>query len=489
MKKLLLFALLTACFGPGLFAQFETPVSISHQLGEKAQTGVAPVFSGTLPEVLDQTFDSIVALTPVKGFNAAMLMPDGSLWQRASGLAEELPDSVAMTTAHLMGMGSISKSFVAVTVLLLTEDGLLSLDDTIGQYVGPYPNVPGEVTLRQLLNHQSGISDYLNENPAMIAALNSHLDSIWVADTVLNNYVLPPNFAPGASWSYSNTNYLLAGRIIEVVTGQPWYEVVRQRILDPLDLSHTFVYPWELPGGQPFAHVFADIFGNGTVVDFQGYGLPVEGLFSLAGSAGCLLTTPEDLVRFSHEVYGGTVLQPSTLAAMQVDYEPSPGFKYGLGAASFSMPAGMPNWGHNGDLIYKSLALYFPGENLSLAVQQNDDRSNVPPDNVQDIYDVFLALLQAYLNYTPPTATAETGQQARLSVFPNPATDFLNVRLARTDGMQFPLPCSLADVNGRVVFYQNVENEEVEIPVGQLPAGIYSLRLGGVFAKILIAKR
>ena len=465
------------------------PQKVAQTMGEQAERFQPPTANGSLVETLDQVFDSITALSPVKGFNAAMLLPDGTIWKRAKGLAEELPTQVPLTTEHLMGMGSISKSFVSTTLLLLHDDGLLDLGDSIGQYVGPYPNVPGNVTIRQLLSHRSGISDYLNENPAMFGAFNAHLDSIWVMDTILNNYVLSPNFPVGASWSYSNTNYLLAGRIIESITGQPWHEVVRQRLLDPLGLSHTFVYPFETPGSQPFSHFWADLDGNGTVEDWQGIGLPDAGLFSLATSAGCLISTPEDLVKFSEWVYGGHLLQPATLAEMLTDYisVPGAGLQYGLGAGNFGLPQNLENWGHNGDLIYKSFALYFPSENMSLAVQQNDDREYDPTqaNPVLDLYNVYLALLDAYLNYMPPSASDEAFSTGKLVVTPNPAADFFTLKISHDSGLALPLPCHLTDANGRVVLTQILASDATDIPVSHLPTGLYLLRVGGFSTKIV----
>jgi len=445
-------------------------------------------FNGTLTETLDYVFDSMTALTPIKGFNAAMLLPDGSMWKRASGLATELPTSTPLTTEHLMGMGSISKSFVATTLLLLYEDGLLELGDSIGQYVGPYPNVPGSVTIRQLLSHRSGISDYLNENPATGNAWLENLDSIWVSDTVLSYYVLAPNFPVGSDWSYSNTNYLLAGRIIESLTGQPWYEVVRQRLLDPLGLTHSFVYPWETPEEQPFSHVWADFDGDGSVEDLQGIGLPDAGLFSIANSAGCLISTPEDLARFSERVYGGHVLQPATLAEMQTDYEQSAsGFLYGLGAASFPILNNVENWGHDGDLLYKSVALYFPTENMSLAVQQNDDRVFDPADAIPilDVYVVYEALLEAYLNYSPASGTNDALQAGAFVMYPNPARDFLTVKWNALDESFPSTTCTLMDVNGKIFFSQIVQNQQVDISIASLPSGIYWLQIGGITRKVV----
>ncbi len=489
MKKQFATCLLATLLSTVAFSQrlFLKEKNAPFNEGTERFTPASP--AATLPETLDAAFDSITALTPIKGFNAAMLLPDGTYWKRSKGLAEELPAQVPLTTEHLMGMGSISKTFVSTTLLLLMEEGMFSLDDSIGQYIGPYPNVAGGITIRQLLSHRSGLNDYLNENPAMLDSLNSDLTHIWSFDEILNGYVLAPNFAPGIAWSYSNTNYLLAGVLIEALTSQPWHQVVRQKVIDPLGLTHTFVYPFELPGNQPFAHVFADLLGIGSVQDFQGFGIPDAGLFSAATSAGCLITTPEDLARFTERVFGGHLLQPATLLEMGTDYvQDGSGALYGLGAASFPVPENLENWGHNGDLIYKSIALYFPSENMSLAVQQNDDRSVDPTDPSSVDYDgndVFLALLIAYLNYSPPSAAGEVGAEAGWAFYPNPAGDFVLLRNMEVGGESM---VTLSDLQGRQLVSQRIVNQGVvRLDLADLPAGGYVLRLGGV-SRFLVKK-
>lgn len=475
MKKqittcLLVLVLATTSFSQRLFLKEKNA-----PFNERTEQFTPASPAATLPETLDATFDSITALTPIKGFNAAMLLPDGTYWKRAAGLAEELPAAVPLTTDHLMGMGSISKPFVSTTLLLLVEEGLCALDDSIGQYIGPYPNVAGSITIRELLSHRSGLNDYLNENLATSEAWAADLTHIWTADEILNGYVLAPNFAPGTAWSYSNTNYLLAGVLIEALTGQPWHLVVRQKLLEPQGLTHTFVYPWETSGGQPFSHVWADVIGDGTVQDVQGVGLPAEGLFSLASSAGCLITTPEDLAKFTERVFGGHVLQPATLAEMQTDYvQDGSGALYGLGAASFPAPQNLENWGHNGDLIYKSIALYFPTENMSLAVQQNDDRSVDPTDPSSVDYDgndVFLALLVAYLNYSPPSAAGEVENEQGLMLFPNPAWEQVFVKYRGSSEGEFAY---IYNLQGRLIASQRIENQKlVGLDLSSLPTGGY----------------
>jgi D-alanyl-D-alanine carboxypeptidase len=382
--------------------------------------------SGELMLLLDQTFDSLTALSPVKGFNAALILPDGSVWKRATGVSQELPTSVTLETEDLMGMGSISKSFVSTTILVLFEEGLLSLDDSIGMYLDDYPNVPGEATIKQLLGHRTGISDYLNENPAMIDLWVNHPDTLLPADTILYHYVLEPNFPVGNDWSYSNTNYLLAGKIIENITGQPWYEVVRNRIIDPMGLTHTLSYPFETPGSQNVSHCWLDYDGNGEVEDLQGSGVTMDGFFNIGNSAGCLLSTPEDIASFHQQLYGGSFLQPATLEEMQTDYANDPsGFIYGLGTLNWPV-FGMENWGHDGNIIYRSVAHHFPDENISYAIQQNDIRFG---NNIIDIYDIAFELLNAYLNYSPSTSTEALTHADAFQLFPNPATDQLVIEL------------------------------------------------------------
>mgnify|MGYP001178351489 CR=1 FL=1 len=450
------------------------------------QTPASSLFvaGSSLPEVLDHVFDSLTAISVIKGFNASVLLPDGTLWKRASGLAEQIPAQIDLTTDHLMGMGSISKSFVSATLLLLHEDGLLSLDDSIGQYLEPYENVPGHTTIRQLLSHRSGINDYLNENPAMSEAWLTNLDSIWVADTILHNYVLAPNFPVGTNWSYSNTNYLLAGRIIEHITGQPWYEVVRSRILNPYNLSHTLAYPWESYGTQPFSHAWADFDGNGTVEDLQGLGLPDQGLFSLAGSAGCLLSTPEDLVQFSRLIYGGHLLQDSTLDEMLTDYiQDGSGFEYGLGVISYPLGVSIENHGHDGSLIYKSIALHFPSEDLSIAAQQNDDRLDVP-GSTGDPFDIFyltLALLDTYLNYTAPSATADlTRSFENLKITPHPADDVTRIDFKLNTSSHIRVTIGRMDggaLQSTDFGWMDAGQHQLELNLGDIPSGIYLLSM------------
>lgn len=421
----------------------------------------------------------------IVGFNAALKFPDGSIWKRASGRAADLPQPISLTTDHLMGMGSITKTFIATTVLLLLEEEKLSLEDSIGTYLSSYPNIDGSATIRQLLSHQTGFNDYLNENPASQEVAFEDLSKMWEIDSILYQYVLEPNFAPGSSLSYSNTNFLLAGRIIEKITGQTWYEVVRQKILDPLDLKHTFAYPWEQPQEFNLSHAWEDLLDNGTVVDIQGLGIPDVGIFSLAASAGSLITTPEDLVIFTDKVFSGDFLKPETLIEMTTLHygaEGENGLGFGLGTVTFPNVFGLENYGHSGGLIYQSYAIHFPTESLTVAIQQNDGRVDTETTDYIDLSDVLFELLIAYFNDQTTTATHEIEAPQILRLFPNPTDNQIFIKAPEN---LLGKKVSLIHLNGQII-QEKIVSESIEtLEVGNLPSGIYLLRCGDNVQKIV----
>jgi D-alanyl-D-alanine carboxypeptidase len=485
IRGLLFFAMLVVAMNA--FAQkinFNQAVFLSAEVGSDQARG----YSADVGSALDSAFDKVVALTPVKGFSAVMRLPDGTTWKRAAGLAAALPQPQTLTTDHLIGYGSITKTYVAATLLLLVEEGLCQLDDSIGLYLPTYPNVRGNITIRQILNHRSGLSDYATENPATFEYWRNNPGHLWSNDEILNNYVLAPNFPPDSAWSYSNTNYLLAGMLIEQLAGQPWYTVVRQRILTPLGLTHTFAYPWESTGSQPFAHVFSDLNGDGVVEDFQGSGLPVNGIFSMANSSGCMLGTAEDLAVFMEKLQQGQVLKPASLAAMKIDYQhDGSGFTYGLGLGSFPLPQALENWGHTGGIIYQSVALYLPSEHITLVVQQNDDRFFNPddPNPVLDLYVVFIELLDAYLEYKQATGIAEPNTANQLLTMPNPTTGDCFLYFKPEEIPEMPIQLQVFDMMGQLVHTQGMEQAGAYLSLNNLPAGVYTISSGAYRGKIV----
>jgi D-alanyl-D-alanine carboxypeptidase len=252
-------------------------------------------------------------------------------------------------------MGSNTKTFVAVVMLQLVDEGKLRLDDTVERWLPGVVSGSGNdgtrITIRNLLQHTSGLhnytadlfSDYTVED--YYATRFHHLEP---GELVAIAMAHAPNFAPGTSWSYSNTNYILAGMIIEKVTGRDWPTEVRARIIAPLQLRHT-LEPGDWPGlPAPHAEGYSVLAVGEPLVDVTLYN------HTWGGAAGSLITTTDDLARFWRALQRGQLLSPASMAAMHETVEATeiqvaiPGARYGLGIFWTPTPCG-GYWGHGGD--------------------------------------------------------------------------------------------------------------------------------------------
>ncbi|MFF5294721.1 serine hydrolase domain-containing protein [Paractinoplanes globisporus] len=248
-------------------------------------------------------------------------------------------------------IGSITKTFVATTMLQLAGEHRVTLDAPIGRYLHR-DLVPAalarQVTVRMLLNHTSGIGDYDTE------VIKTPEDLITLGRTTYTPEQLVrigvgagSTNAPGAAWSYSNTNYILAGLIIERVTGHSYRAEVSRRILRPLGLRDTYFEGAELDIRGPHMHAYVP-WTDGTLKDFTLYNM------SWAWSAGEIVSTARDLDVFYRALLGGRLLAPPLLAQMettvpQVPDNPAAG-GYGLGLYWVDLPCGR-FWGHDGGTI------------------------------------------------------------------------------------------------------------------------------------------
>ncbi|WUI00855.1 beta-lactamase family protein [Spirillospora sp. NBC_00431] len=250
-------------------------------------------------------------------------------------------------------MGSITKPFVATVVLQLAGEGEIDLDAPVDRYLPGL--VSREITVRHLLQHTSGLPDYLGllsmqkiiENPL------AHHDRRDLLELALKE---EPLFKPGKGWKYSNTGYLLASMLIEKITGQPYDEEIKRRVIKPLRLRHTYVprdSPF-LPSPHPRGYVRPA--GSGAGPDKpQG---PDGGLLdvtllnpSVAVAGGNIVSTASDVNRFFAALVGGRLLHRAQLREMMTTYTTESGREYGLGLELVPLPCGGELWGHAGDMI------------------------------------------------------------------------------------------------------------------------------------------
>ena len=278
---------------------------------------------------MDDLTASISALATETEFSGVVRVDEGgnTVFEAAYGMADR-SHNVPNTTSTIFGLASGAKSFTAMTVMTLVEDGLIALETTARELLGPdLPFVDERVTVEHLLSHRSGIGDYLDEDadgeiddyvmPVPVHQLAATEDYLAVLDGH------PAKFAPGAGWSYCNSGYVLLALLAERASGVSFYQLVDQRVCRRADLRHTsFPRSDEIDGST--AHGYLAASGLRTNV----LHLPVRG----TGDGG-IASTADDIHRLWRAFRAGGVVPPWAVEMMSTpqDDRPDADRRYGLG--------------------------------------------------------------------------------------------------------------------------------------------------------------
>lgn len=241
-------------------------------------------------------------------------------------------------------IGSITKSFVATVVLQLVGEGRLSLDDGVERWLPGVLPYGDQVTVRQLLNHTGGVPEYVVEPYFRLLTDPERKLRVWTPGELVALIAhLPPAFPAGTAWSYSNTHYVLAGMIVEAVTGNALGDELRRRIFRPLRLRRSSL-PVDRPTiPRPYASGYAFALGQ-----TEGPPAPFTVFHpSLAWAAGGLVSDLDDLQKFFRALLRGKLLPASLLAEMKTPFPTGQGYGYGLGIVVIDTPSG-PVFGHSG---------------------------------------------------------------------------------------------------------------------------------------------
>lgn len=421
------------------------------------QLHVAAQLNYTYTQRLNTVFDSVCTRYHIKGATAAITVPGEGLWERAHG---ESYAGVPITTDMYMGIGSNTKTYFAVLMLKLQEQGKLDLDDTIGQWI-QHPNIPGKITIRQLLNHTSGLYSFTN-NSDINNYIMSDFTRIWPADSILN-MVKAPVAAPGGAWDYCNTNYTLVGLIIRAVTGKQPYEVLRSEILTPQHLDETYFFPYEQPKST-IPHAWSAVLSPGNYMEdmIVAHNYSHNAMFSLAYTAGALMTTARDNAKFWDQLMSGQILSNASMAEMLTLVPIGSGRGYGLGIFNF------PNYNGRHVVSHGGTNFGFINDNIhdltsgvSIAVLTNQDSVS---NNVLLSY-VIWALHTVTKKYTD-VASVHNGD-AGVKVYPNPAKSHINIDVSQDAVM------SLFDITGKKVKYVPVQQGTSTIDISELSGGTY----------------
>jgi D-alanyl-D-alanine carboxypeptidase len=318
---------------------------------------------------LQQVLDNKIKELNVPGIQASVRVND-FYWYSTSG-SIDLEKREKLTAKHILRIGSVTKNFTAAIILKLYEQGEISLDDKINKWFSEYPN-SGLITIRQLLNHSSGIYNYT--------------ENLWlgVQSVLLRNKKWNPNtllistrnkefyFSPGEGHHYSNTNYLLLGLIIEKITGKPLSKVYREYIFEPEKLNNTFFIPYEETPENLITGYDHDVipFGTHKIT-------PDETSFATLGfSAGAIVSTANDLCKWIDSLFKSNFLNEKTLDEMMnylevEDHDVRRQIGYGLGLRVLNI-GGNIFFGHTGTIPgFGAAVFYCPEKDCSVAIISN----------------------------------------------------------------------------------------------------------------------
>jgi D-alanyl-D-alanine carboxypeptidase len=335
----------------------------------------------TEPLTLDRVTRQLVR-DGAPGALAVVRTPSG-LRRAHAGLARRRP-SVPLAAADRFRVASITKTFVGVVVLQLADERRLRLDQPVARILPGLLPDGDSITIRELLGHTSGLFDYLQDD-AFVHAVIAHPGRAWSPRRLVSVATSHPLlFRPGHGWSYSNTNYIVLGLVVEAVTGAPIGEELERRIFAPLRLGHTsFPSGLGIAGRHAHGYVgFATLPRLRSLFDATTVVSP-----SISWAAGGIVSNGDDVTAFYAALLGGHVLPRSGLAAMERTSE-SP--HYGLGLFVADTPCGRA-YGHIGIANgYRTVVYGLRGGRRVALVMVNVDATYVAQSELEEAAETAL---------------------------------------------------------------------------------------------------
>ncbi|MFC3452485.1 serine hydrolase domain-containing protein [Amycolatopsis speibonae] len=344
-----------------------------------ATTGTALAETSADRKVVQEALDQITTSGGSLGVQARVT--DGHQRFTARSGKAELDSNRPVPENGRFRIGSITKTFVSTVLLQLSGEGKLDLDAPVVRYLPGL--IDGRVTVRQVMQHTSGLYNYTNALPLDPDKFEQIRYKHWTPQEMLKiSTDKPLDFDPGTRWSYSNTNYVVAGLLVEKLTGRPYEKAVEHRILKPLHLDGT-----EVPGDNvdirgPHAHGYVTVAGKPNDITRINP--------SVAWAAGEIISTTRDLDTFGVALASGKLLKPAQQQEISKTTAVSP--EYGLGLQVQTLPCGTKVWGHGGGIPgYSSHLLTTPDteKRLELSVTSAPTEGNANPAFLKLLTEVF----------------------------------------------------------------------------------------------------
>ena len=268
---------------------------------------------------VDRIARQVLEQTGVPSASVALVQHGKLVYTHAYGNAH-LEPPIPATPEMRYAIGSISKQFTATGLLLLEEQGKLSIDDPVGKYI-PGLTRGDQVTIREILSHTSGYQDYWPEDYVMTTMMHPE-----TAQQILDTWARKPlDFEPGTQWQYSNTNFVIAGRILEKVSGEPYFKFLGEHIFKPLGMTSVWNYDDAKLPKQDATAYYRHALGPLRVAPKEGFGW--------MAAAGELAMTPHDLALWDQSLIAQSILKPESYREMftEVKLNSGKGTHYGLG--------------------------------------------------------------------------------------------------------------------------------------------------------------
>lgn len=415
---------------------------------------------------LQDALNNSVSISNNNGVSAYLIMPNGDTWNGTAGLGQQ---NIPITDTTLFHGASTTKFNIAILMLLLEEDNLIDLDSAWNNYLSLNVEFDTTITIRQLLNHTSGIADYL-ETPTsgadVIADFNFFYSPQYILENIVNDVSL---FPVGTGFQYSNSNYVLAALIAEAVTGNPVHTELRNRIWNPLGMNHTYFGAYETYT-EPTAGVWWN-FGNG-LVDYSN--MPTTSMLSYAYGAGNIVSCPTDLGILLNEILKGQLLSTQSLDEMKT-FVPNSFSSwtagYGLGIHHQFGQSDDVVIGHDG--YYTNLTDMFHS--------MNHDFTLVTMTNTQtEWFAIYNEMYDIISNYFLTSRVDEFENETNVTVYPNPTKN--QFTLASEKNI---LEVEIKDALGRIFYHAKPNDKNVLMTINK--NGLYFLTIK--FDKQSILKR
>ena len=304
---------------------------------------------------------------------AVLVMEKGEVILREGYGLANMEWDITVTPKTVFRIGSITKQFTSAAIMLLQEQGKLSVTDSISKYLPDYPTHGHEITIEHLLTHTSGIMSYTNISGYMGGGDIRHDVS---TEELIEVFVdLPMEFAPGSSWNYNNSGYVLLGAIIENVSGETYPGFIEKHIAEPLGLDNTS-------------------YENSSLVRNRaaGYAMNDEGAYENAGylsmtqphSAGSLISTVDDLAAWNDALVNGELISRESYEQMTRGFRLTDGelFPYGFGLGLGKL-RGQATIEHSGGIHgFSAYGLWYPGQQVYVVVLTNANGHTPSPTTV-----------------------------------------------------------------------------------------------------------